>query len=168
MKPDSQLTHFDESGQAHMVDVSEKVETKRIAVAIGRIRMSAQAFEHLNPNFNKKGDVLAIARIAAIGGTKQTAHLIPLCHPLALTRVAVEFKLDAENFTVMIEVTAQTFGRTGVEMEALTGASVGLLTVYDMLKAVDKHMVIEQIQLQSKTGGKSGDWTREGNDNEHA
>lgn len=162
MKPHTELTHFDDGGHAQMVDVSDKVETKRIAVATGRIRMSSQAFEHLQPNLNSKGDVLAVARIAAIGGTKQTSTLIPLCHPLALTKVAVEFTLDAEQFVVEISVTAQTFGRTGVEMEALTGASTGLLTVYDMLKAVDKHMVIENIQLQSKMGGKSGDWSRAG------
>lgn len=153
------LTHFDANGQAHMVDVGQKPETHRVAVATGRIRMSAEAFEQLQPELNKKGDVLAIARIAAIGGCKQTAQLIPLCHPLGLTRVAVTFEKNSEQLSVCITVTAETYGRTGVEMEALTGASTGLLTVYDMLKAVDKGMCIEQIQLLSKMGGKSGDWS---------
>ncbi|TDR31535.1 cyclic pyranopterin monophosphate synthase MoaC [Hydromonas duriensis] len=155
------LTHFDSMGQAHMVDVGDKHSTHRIAVATGAIYMSARAFEHLQPNVNKKGDVLGIARIAAIGGTKQTAQLIPLCHPLALTRVAVEFELDEINLSVRIEVTAETVGRTGVEMEALTGVSVGLLTIYDMLKAVDKGMRIQDIQLQAKSGGRSGKWVRD-------
>ena len=156
--PSSTLTHFDASGQAHMVDVGQKSETHRIAVATGRIRMSAAAFEQLQPEYNKKGDVLAIARIAAISGCKQTSQLIPLCHPLGLTRVAVDFIIDASVFSVSIQVTAETFGRTGVEMEALTGATVGLLTIYDMLKAVDKGMCIEQVHLLSKSGGKSSDW----------
>ena len=158
--PSSTLTHFDASGQAHMVDVGQKSETHRIAVATGRIRMSAAAFEQLQPEYNKKGDVLAIARIAAISGCKQTSQLIPLCHPLGLTRVAVDFIIDAALFSVSIQVTAETFGRTGVEMEALTGATVGLLTIYDMLKAVDKGMCIEHVHLLSKSGGKSGLWAR--------
>ena len=155
----SQLTHFDASGQAHMVDVGQKYETRRVAVASGHIRMSAAAFEQLQPERNKKGDVLAIARIAAISGCKQTSQLIPLCHPLGLTRVAVDFTIDASVFSVCIQVTAETFGRTGVEMEALTGVTVGLLTIYDMLKAVDKGMCIENVHLLSKSGGKSGDWS---------
>ncbi|AXF85646.1 Cyclic pyranopterin monophosphate synthase [Ephemeroptericola cinctiostellae] len=162
----SQLTHFDASGQAHMVDVGQKSETHRIAVASGQIRMSAAAFEQLQPERNKKGDVLAIARIAAISGCKQTSQLIPLCHPLGLTRVAVDFIIDASLFSVSVQVTAETFGRTGVEMEALTGVTVGLLTIYDMLKAVDKGMCIENVHLLRKAGGKSGDWVHSNDAND--
>ena len=141
-----------------MVDVGQKSDSERIACAIGQIKMSAAAFAHLDPQQNKKGDVLGIARIAAIQACKQTPHLIPLCHPLALTRVAVEFHVNQAEHTVRIEVTAQTIGKTGVEMEALTGASIGLLTIYDMLKAVDKTMRIDGITLATKQGGKSGDF----------
>lgn len=141
-----------------MVDVGRKSDSERIARAVGRIQMSAEAFGHLNPLHNKKGDVLGIARIAAIQACKQTSTLIPLCHPLALTRVAVAFNADAATHTVQVEVTAQTIGKTGVEMEALTGVSVGLLTIYDMLKAVDKTMTIHGITLAAKHGGKSGDF----------
>lgn len=154
----SKLTHFDEAGQAHMVDVANKQATHRQAVATGVIRMSAEAFQLLGHNASKKGDVLGIARIAAIQGAKQTANLIPLCHPLPLTHLSVEFYPNEQQSLLRIEVTAETVGQTGVEMEALTAVSVGLLTVYDMLKAVDKGMSIEQIYLLKKQGGKSGVW----------
>ena len=155
---DDTLTHFDERGQARMVDVSGKPVTHRRAVAGGSLRMSPQAFAALDAADSPKGDVLGVARIAAIQGAKQTAALIPLCHPLPLTHLSVEFSRDAEQSRLTIEVTAETDGKTGVEMEALTGASVGLLTVYDMLKAVDKAMVMEDIRLVSKEGGRSGKW----------
>lgn len=153
------LTHFDTAGQAHMVDVSEKVDTARIARATGRIRMRPETFALLQAGTSKKGDVLGIARIAAIQGAKRTADLIPLCHPIALTKVSVEFELDATTHTATCTATAACTGKTGVEMEALTAASAGLLTIYDMLKAVDRGMVIERIQLLEKAGGKSGHWT---------
>ncbi len=152
------LTHFDAAGQAHMVDVGAKHETARVARAAGHIRMAPATFELVAGGSAKKGDVIGIARIAAIQASKRTSDLIPLCHPIALTRVAVEFTLDAAQSTVAIEVTAETMGRTGVEMEALTAAAAGLLTIYDMLKATDRGMVIEQIRLLEKAGGKSGHW----------
>ena len=152
------LSHFDAAGQAHMVDVGAKQETARVARAGGRIRMASATFGLIKAGSAKKGDVLGIARIAAIQASKRTSDLIPLCHPLALTRVAAEFALDAKNYCVTIEVTAETVGRTGVEMEALTAASVGLLTIYDMCKAADRGMVIEEIRLLEKSGGKSGHW----------
>lgn len=155
----SPLTHFDAAGQAHMVDVGAKGETARVARASGSIRMQPATFDLIVAGHAKKGDVLGIARIAAIQGAKRTADLIPLCHPLALTRVAVEFTLDATRHSIAIEVTAETVGRTGVEMEALTAASAGLLTIYDMCKAMDRGMVIENIRLLEKAGGKSGHWT---------
>ncbi|MDO9600745.1 MAG: cyclic pyranopterin monophosphate synthase MoaC [Rhodocyclaceae bacterium] len=155
----SQLTHFDATGQAHMVDVGAKAETARIARASGRIRMQAATFALIESGSAKKGDVLGIARIAAIQAAKRTADLIPLCHPIALTRVAAEFSLDEANCSVTCTVTAETFGRTGVEMEALTACAAGLLTIYDMCKAVDRGMVIEDIRLLEKAGGKSGHWT---------
>lgn len=158
----SPLTHFDTQGQAWMVDVGHKSATRRKAVAQGSIVLSAAAFAALEkPQAGSpKGDVLGVARIAAIQGAKQTSGLIPLCHPLPLTHLNVAFALDAARHRITIEVTAETVGQTGVEMEALTGASVGLLTVYDMLKAIDKGMVIEQIALLRKEGGKSGTWER--------
>lgn len=155
----SELTHFDAAGQAHMVDVGAKAETARVARAAGRIRMAPATFALIRDGHAKKGDVLGIARIAAIQASKRTSDLIPLCHPIALTRVGVEFALDATAATVAIEVTAETVGRTGVEMEALTAAATGLLTIYDMCKAVDRGMVIEDIRLLEKLGGKSGHWT---------
>lgn len=154
----STLTHFDESGQAHMVDIANKQSTQRQAVATGSIYMSAAAFQWLAPNASKKGDVLSVARIAAIQGAKQTANLIPLCHPLALTHIHVDFQVQAQQHALHIEVTAQTEGKTGVEMEALAAVTTGLLTVYDMLKAVDKGMHIEDIRLLRKQGGNSGLW----------
>lgn len=150
------LTHFDAHGQAHMVDVGQKRETHRVAQATGHITMNETAFAQLSAGTAHKGDVLGVARIAAISASKQTAQLIPLCHPLALTRVAVDFRLQAEQQRLHIDVTAETYGKTGVEMEALTSVSVGLLTVYDMLKAVDKSMSIGGVTLLRKEGGKSG------------
>ncbi|AVZ79394.1 cyclic pyranopterin monophosphate synthase MoaC [Zoogloeaceae bacteirum Par-f-2] len=152
------LTHFDADGQAHMVDVGQKSETHRVAVAAGRIRMQPATFEMIRSGSAKKGDVLGIARIAAIQAAKRTSELIPLCHPIPLTRVAVEFDLDQAASTVACTVTAETVGRTGVEMEALTAASVALLTVYDMCKAADRGMTIEAVRLLEKKGGKSGHW----------
>jgi len=158
------LTHFDAQGQAWMVDVGGKQASRRRAVAQGGIRLSAAAFAALRDpgGASPKGDVLGVARIAAIQGAKQTSALIPLCHPLPLTHVSVSFALDAEHCRVTIETCAETVGKTGVEMEALTAASVGLLTIYDMLKAIDKGMVIESIGLLRKEGGKSGVWERPG------
>jgi cyclic pyranopterin phosphate synthase len=155
---DSPLTHFDAAGQAHMVDVGAKLETARLARASGRIRMQPATFELIKSGSAKKGDVLGVARIAAIQGAKRTSELIPLCHPIALTRIAAEFELDEATSSVTCTVTAETFGRTGVEMEALTACATGLLTIYDMCKAVDRGMVIEEVRLLEKAGGKSGHW----------
>ena len=156
--PDSPLTHFDPAGQAHMVDVGEKHETRRIARARGSIVMRPETLALIKDGNAKKGDVLGIARIAAIQGAKRTSELIPLCHPIALTRVGVEFSLDETGNRVTCQATAETVGRTGVEMEALTAVSVALLTIYDMCKAVDRGMAIESIVLLEKQGGKSGHW----------
>ena len=153
------LTHFDAAGQAHMVDVGAKAETHRVARAEGAITMLPATFALIASGSHKKGDVLGVARLAAIGGAKRCAELIPLAHPIPLTKVAVAFTNDVASSTVRIEVTAETVGRTGVEMEALTAASVGLLTIYDMCKAVDRGMVISAIRLLEKQGGKSGHWT---------
>lgn len=155
------LTHFDAGGQAHMVDVGEKAETRRVARAAGRIRMRPETLRLVEGGTAKKGDVLGVARIAAIQAAKRTSELIPLCHPIALTRVGVEFRLDSGASAVECEVTAESFGRTGVEMEALTAAGVALLTIYDMCKAVDRGMVVEQVRLLEKGGGKSGHWRAE-------
>ena len=151
----SHFTHFDATGQAHMVDVAGKDVTKRIARAGGRIVMQPATFSLIHAG-SAKGDVLGVARIAAIQAAKRTADLIPLCHPLPLTRVAVEFSADAAASTIAIEVTAETLARTGVEMEALTAAAVGLLTIYDMCKAADRGMRIEDVRLLEKSGGESG------------
>ncbi|MBB6190671.1 cyclic pyranopterin phosphate synthase [Sphingobium wenxiniae] len=150
------LTHLDEDGSARMVDVSGKAVTVREAVAAGRIAMSREAAAAIAAGQVKKGDVLAVARVAGIMAAKRTSDLIPLCHPLPLSSVAVDLALDEEGVTVT--VTARTAGQTGVEMEALTGASAALLTIYDMAKALDKAMVIGNVRLLAKTGGKSGDW----------
>jgi cyclic pyranopterin phosphate synthase len=155
------LTHFDSSGQAHMVDVGGKAETQRIAVASGLIRMQPATLAHIESGNAKKGDVLGVARIAAIMAAKRTSELIPLCHPLALTRVTVEFEIDAAHSCVRCEARVETLGRTGVEMEALTAVQIGLLTIYDMCKAVDRGMVMTDIGLREKHGGKSGNWQRE-------
>jgi cyclic pyranopterin monophosphate synthase len=152
------LTHFDAQGQAHMVDVAAKPASHRVAVAGGAIRMQPATFELIARGTVQKGDVIGVARIAAIQAAKRTAELIPLCHPLALTRVAAEFRLDAQLPGVHCTVTAETMGATGVEMEALTAVQVGLATIYDMCKAVDRGMVIEQVRLLEKRGGKSGAW----------
>ena len=150
------LTHFDTHGQAHMVDVGAKAETRRVARARGSIRMQAATLRLIESGSAKKGDVLGVARLAAIQAAKRTADLIPLAHPLALTRVGAEFSIDAAACGVTLTVTVETLGRTGVEMEALTAVSVGLLTIYDMCKAVDRGMRIEGILLLEKQGGKSG------------
>jgi cyclic pyranopterin phosphate synthase len=152
------LTHFDATGQAHMVDVGAKNETHRIAIATGTIRMKPETLAIIQSGTAKKGDVLGIARIAAIMAAKRTSDLIPLCHPLALTRVAVDFTADAEQSSVTCTAQVETFGKTGVEMEALTAVQVGLLTVYDMCKAVDRGMVMTDVRLLEKHGGKS-DWS---------
>ncbi len=150
------LTHFDASGRAHMVDVGGKAVTRRVAVATGRITMRAPTFERIRSGTASKGDVLGVARIAAIQGAKHTADLIPLCHPIALTRVAVELELDAAAPAVVCTARVECEGRTGVEMEALTAVQVGLLTVYDMCKAIDRGMVITDVRLLEKHGGQSG------------
>lgn len=150
------LTHFDAQGEAHMVDVGEKAETRRVAQARGAIVMRPETFELVRSGGAKKGDVLGVARIAAIQAAKRTADLIPLCHPIAITRVAAEFDLDPDRSAVVLTVTVETFGRTGVEMEALTAVSVGLLAIYDMCKAADRGMRIEDVRLLEKSGGRSG------------
>lgn len=155
------FTHFDAHGQAHMVDVSAKSETRRVARAEGRIVMEPATLTKILAGDNKKGDVIGIARIAAIQGAKRTADLIPLCHPIPLTRVTADFVAEGNN-TIRCTVTAETVGRTGVEMEALTAVQVGLLTVYDMCKAVDRGMTMDGIRLLEKEGGKSGHWKAEG------
>ena len=152
----AELTHLDEAGKARMVDVGAKPQTARVAVASGRIRMGAQALAAIREGEVPKGDVLATARIAGIMAAKKTADLIPLCHPLALDAVTVDFAFEDDG--LLATATASLTGRTGVEMEALTAVSVALLTIYDMAKAIDKAMVIEDIHLAEKRGGKSGDW----------
>ncbi len=156
----TELTHFDAQGQAHMVDVSDKPATMRRAVAEGRIRMQAETLALITEGRAGKGDVLGVARIAAIQGAKRTSDLIPLCHPLPLSKVAVEFELEPDVPAVLCRVTAQTVGPTGVEMEALTAVQVGLLTIYDMCKAADRGMVMTDVALVEKLGGKSGHWQR--------
>lgn len=150
------LTHLDSQGKARMVDIGGKAETARVAVASGRIRMSGDALAAIRDGGVPKGDVLAAARIAGIMAAKKTADLIPLCHPLALDAVTVDFAMEADG--VRVTASASLTGKTGVEMEALTATSVALLTIYDMAKAIDKAMVIEQVRLIEKRGGKSGDW----------
>ena len=152
------LSHFDASGRAHMVDVGEKPETERVAVASGRVRMARETVEMIRAGRAAKGDVLAVAQVAAIMGAKKTADLIPMCHPLMLTRVDVAFDLRDED--INIAATVATSGRTGVEMEALAAVATAALTIYDMVKAVDRGMTIEEIRLDSKEGGRSGRWTR--------
>ena len=154
----STLTHFDAQGQAHMVDVADKAHTKRVGVATGRIVMLPATLDLIQSGTAKKGDVLGIARIAGIQAAKKTSELIPLCHPLALTRVAVEFVIDEAAHSVQCTATVETVGQTGVEMEALTAVQVALLTIYDMCKAVDRGMRLERIELIEKKGGRSGHW----------
>ena len=154
----SPLTHFDAAGQAHMVDVGEKAETHRTAVATGAIRMRPETLRLVAEGQAKKGDVIGVARVAAIQGAKRTSELVPLCHPLPITRVAVDFEIDPAAHRVRCTARVETHGRTGVEMEALTAVQVGLLTVYDMCKAADRTMVMEDIRVLEKHGGRSGDW----------
>ena len=157
----NKLTHFDESGQAHMVNVGDKASTHRVAIATGKITMLPETFKMVGEGTHKKGDVLGIARIAGIQASKKTSDLIPLCHPLALTHVSIEFQTHAEINSITCQVRAETTGPTGVEMEALTAVQVALLTIYDMCKAVDRGMVMGDIKLLEKSGGKSGTWAAE-------
>ncbi|MBQ5939344.1 cyclic pyranopterin monophosphate synthase MoaC [Massilia sp. AB1] len=154
-----QLTHFDATGQAHMVDVGAKQDTHRIAVAAGTIRMKPETLALVVSGTAKKGDVIGIARIAAIMASKRTSDLVPLCHPLPITKVAVDFEIDEAANSVHCRAQVETIGKTGVEMEALTAVQVGLLTIYDMCKAVDRGMVMTNVRVLEKHGGKSGDWT---------
>jgi cyclic pyranopterin phosphate synthase len=156
------LTHFDAQGQAHMVDVAGKEVTHRVAVARGVIRMQAATLALVAAGRVGKGDVLAVARVAAIQGAKRTADLVPLCHPLPLTRVTVDFDIDADRSEVCCTAQVETLGRTGVEMEALTAVQVGLLTIYDMCKAADRGMVMGDIRVLEKRGGRSGEWKAAG------
>jgi cyclic pyranopterin monophosphate synthase len=152
------LTHFDAAGQAYMVDVGDKPATKRQALASGIISMLPATLALILQGNAKKGDVLGVARIAAIQGSKRTSDLIPLCHPIPLTKVSITFDVDEKNTAITCTATCETTGQTGVEMEALTAVSVGLLTIYDMCKAADRGMVISNIKLLEKHGGKTGDW----------
>ena len=160
----SKLTHLDDKGHARMVDVGEKKATNRQATASGQIFMTSETLQLIVAGDNKKGDALSVARIAGIMAAKQASTLIPLCHPLMLTKVAVELKIDQEGSSVSCLATVQTKGQTGVEMEALTAVNVALLTIYDMCKANDKGMVISDIKLLTKSGGKSGEWHRDLNE----
>ena len=160
MKRPGKLSHFDAAGQAHMVDVGGKPVTRRVARASGTIVMSPGALALVLAGSAKKGDVLGIARVAAIQGAKRTSELIPLCHPLGLTRIAADFLIDRRRSSIRLEVTVETLGRTGVEMEALTAVSVGLLTIYDMCKSVDRTMTIRDVGLLEKSGGRSGHFVR--------
>jgi cyclic pyranopterin monophosphate synthase len=156
------LTHFDARGEAHMVDVGDKDVTQRVAVATGRITMRAETLALIERGDAKKGDVLGVARIAAIQGAKKTSELVPLCHPIALDRVTIDFVVDTALPSVTCTATVASTGKTGVEMEALTAVQVGLLTVYDMCKAVDRGMTITDVRLLEKRGGKSGTWVAGG------
>ncbi|MGB5081641.1 MAG: cyclic pyranopterin monophosphate synthase MoaC [Burkholderiales bacterium] len=160
MKRSKKLSHFDKSGQAHMVDVGGKPETHRVALAGGAIRMERSTLKLILSGGAKKGDVLGVARVAAIQGAKRASDLIPLCHPLRLTRVAADFSAEKRRPAIRLVVTVETIGQTGVEMEALAAVSAGLLTIYDMCKAVDRAMVIEDIKLLEKSGGRSGHFRR--------
>ena len=155
-----QLTHFDSKGSARMVDVGAKPKTQRVAVASGRIAMRPATFRMVVEGGAAKGDVLGVARIAAIQAAKRTAELVPLAHPIALTRVNADFSFDAAQSEILLRATVECRGRTGVEMEALSAAAIGLLTIYDMVKAVDRGMVIRDIRLEEKRGGKSGHFLR--------
>jgi cyclic pyranopterin phosphate synthase len=154
----NKLTHFDASGKAHMVNVGDKPNTHRSALATGKITMLPETFSMIEQGTHKKGDVLGIARIAGIQASKKTSDLIPLCHPLALTHVSLEFALNKDTSSITCQVRAETTGPTGVEMEALTAVQVALLTIYDMAKAVDRGMVMGDVKLLEKSGGKSGEW----------
>lgn len=157
----SELTHFNQHGEAHMVDVGTKEVTHRVGVAVGRIIMEPETLAMIEAGDHKKGDVLGIARIAGIMGAKKTHDLIPLCHPLAITKVSIDFETDQENHCVHCKGTVETKGQTGVEMEALTAVQVALLTIYDMCKAVDRGMEMTDVGLLHKSGGKSGVWNRD-------
>ena len=154
------LTHFDPKGGAHMVDVGAKGETLRVATASGCIQMQPATFRLVAGGNARKGDVLGVARVAAIQAAKRTPELIPLAHPIAITRVAVDFELDSRRSAITLRASVECRARTGVEMEALSAAAVGLLTIYDMLKAVDRGMTIESLRLEEKRGGRSGSWRR--------
>jgi cyclic pyranopterin phosphate synthase len=156
----TKLTHFNQSGEAHMVDVGSKAITQRTAVTTGYIEMQAETMALIQSGTHKKGDVLAIARIAGIMASKRTADLIPLCHPLPITHVEINFETDLVNHRIHCHTTGKTNGQTGVEMEALTATQIALLTIYDMCKAVDRGMCIQNVCLQEKAGGKSGHWQR--------
>ncbi len=163
MKPKDKpgdFSHFDSQGNARMVDVSEKSETKRIAIATGKVTLSPEAYSMVQAGTVKKGDVLSVARLAGIMASKETSHLIPLCHPLMITSVDLSFELVEQENSIKIEAKVSITGKTGVEMEALTAVSVAALTIYDMCKAVDKGIIISDISLLSKTGGKSGSYLR--------
>jgi cyclic pyranopterin phosphate synthase len=160
-KTGTRLTHFDSDGKAHMVDVGEKSASKRVAVAQGAISMHRETLAMVESGHAKKGDVLGIARIAAIMGAKKTSDMIPLCHPISLTHIAVEFMVVHDSSSIQCTVQAETIGQTGVEMEALMAVQVGLLTIYDMCKATDRGMTITDVRLIKKSGGKSGDWHNE-------
>jgi cyclic pyranopterin monophosphate synthase len=161
MMNSEQLTHFNAQGEAHLVDVGTKQPTKRVAVASGQINVNEVAYNKIMNGNSNKGNVFEVARIAAIQAAKQASVLIPLCHPLALTHINVKFATDDAQRSITIRVQAETVGPTGVEMEALTAVSIGLLTIYDMLKAVDRGMVMTNLGLEQKEGGKSGMWIRE-------
>jgi len=154
------LTHFDRKGSAHMVDVGAKSETQRVAIASGRIDMRPATFRAVVEGGTAKGDVLGVARIAAIQAAKRTAELVPLAHPIAITRVTVDFRFDAARSSIQLLASVECRGRTGVEMEALTSAAVGLLTIYDMVKAIDRGMSISDLRLEEKRGGRSGAYRR--------
>ena len=156
--PMGELTHFDSTGQAYMVDVAQKQDTHRVAIAVGKIVMRPETLEKIQEGSASKGDVLGVARVAAIQGAKRTSELIPLCHPVALSSVSIEFRMLGERNSVECSARAETVGRTGVEMEALTAVSIALLTIYDMCKAMDRGMRIEGVRLMEKRGGKSGHW----------
>ncbi|MEE9447635.1 MAG: cyclic pyranopterin monophosphate synthase MoaC [Arenicellales bacterium] len=158
---DKDLTHFNAQGQVHMVDIGDKNITHRVAIARGQINMLPETLAKIKAGDHKKGDVLTIARIAAIMAAKKTADTIPLCHPIMLTKVNIEFEIDSKNNAVICVATTHTQERTGIEMEALCAVNAGLLTIYDMCKAVDRGMEINQVHILKKAGGKSGDWTRE-------
>jgi cyclic pyranopterin phosphate synthase len=157
----SGLTHFNQEGEAHMVDIGEKTETHRVAVAEGKITMLDSTLKLVQHGGHKKGDVLGIARTAGIMASKQTPSLIPLCHPISLTHVDIEFEIDSATSAVHCRTKTESFGKTGVEMEALTATQIALLTIYDMCKAVDRGMRITDIELVYKSGGKSGEWSRD-------
>lgn len=153
-----QLNHFDEHGNAIMVDVSDKAETERIATAEGKIRVNKEIFEQIQKHEVQKGDVLGVARVAGIMATKRTGDMIPMCHPLMITKSTVDFQMEEEELSIIATCTVKIVAKTGVEMEALMGVTTALLTIYDMCKAVDKSMVLSDIHLVSKTGGKSGEF----------